>query len=99
MIIGAGGVGTVVAFKCAEVKEVFSEIMLASRTKSKCDIIAADVAKKYPERTKIQTAKVDADNVPELVDLIHSFHPVMLFFLLLPVSIFPILCKAREKSL
>jgi len=34
MIIGAGGVGNVVAKKCVREKEVFSEILLASRTKS-----------------------------------------------------------------
>jgi saccharopine dehydrogenase (NAD+, L-lysine-forming) len=43
LIIGAGGVGTVVAHKMAELPEVFSEIMLASRTKSKCDAIAARI--------------------------------------------------------
>ncbi|MCK5209902.1 MAG: saccharopine dehydrogenase NADP-binding domain-containing protein, partial [Cyclobacteriaceae bacterium] len=37
IIIGAGGVGNVVAKKCAREKEVFSEIVLASRTTSKCD--------------------------------------------------------------
>jgi len=84
LIIGAGGVGTVVAFKCAEVSEVFSEIMLASRTKSKCDKIAADIAEKYPNRTKIQTAKIDADNVPELVTLIKSFQPEMVINVALP---------------
>ena len=84
LIIGAGGVGTVVAFKCAEVKEVFSEIMFASRTKSKCDKIAADVAAKYPDRTRIQTAAVDADNVPELVKLIESFKPEMVINVALP---------------
>ena len=61
LIIGAGGVGHVVAHKCAQAPEVFSEIMLASRTKSKCDAIAASVK----ERTGrvIQTAALDADNV------------------------------------
>ena len=43
LIIGAGGVGTVVAHKCASHPEVFSEIVLASRTKSKCDAIAARI--------------------------------------------------------
>ena len=68
LIIGAGGVGHVVAHKCAQVPEVFSEIMLASRTKSKCDAIAASVK----ERTgrAIQTAALDADNVAETVALI-----------------------------
>ena len=39
LIIGAGGVGTVVAHKVAQHPEVFSEIMIASRTQSKCDAI------------------------------------------------------------
>jgi len=43
LIIGAGGVGTVVVNKVAQNPDVFTEIMLASRTKSKCDVIAADV--------------------------------------------------------
>ena len=43
LIIGAGGVGSVVAHKCAMVPEVFGEITLASRTLSKCDAIAAEV--------------------------------------------------------
>ena len=42
LIIGAGGVGTVVAHKVAA-SPVFTEIMLASRTKSKADDIAAAV--------------------------------------------------------
>ena len=45
LIIGAGGVGTVVVHKVAQNTEVFTEIVLASRTKSKCDVIAADVKK------------------------------------------------------
>lgn len=40
LIIGAGGVGTVVAYKCAQNPEVFTEIVLASRTRSKCEAIA-----------------------------------------------------------
>ena len=43
LIIGAGGVGAVVAHKCAQVPEVFGNIMLASRTKSRCDAVAADL--------------------------------------------------------
>ena len=72
LIIGAGGVGQVVAFKCAKLPEVFSEICLASRTREKCDKIAAMLPR------KIQTAQVDADNVPELVALIQKFKPDVL---------------------
>ena len=45
IIIGAGGVGTVVAHKCAQHPEVFSEIVIASRTRSKCDAVAAAIGK------------------------------------------------------
>ncbi|MDX9930362.1 MAG: saccharopine dehydrogenase NADP-binding domain-containing protein, partial [Bacteroidales bacterium] len=70
LLIGAGGVGTVVAYKMAALPEVFSEIMFASRTKSKCDTIAAKIGS-----NSLNTARVDADNVPELVSLITSFEP------------------------
>jgi saccharopine dehydrogenase (NAD+, L-lysine forming) len=82
LIIGAGGVGHVVAHKCAQVPEVFSEIMLASRTKSKCDAIAASVK----ERTgrSIQTAALDADNVAETVALIKKFEPKLVLNVALP---------------
>lgn len=82
LIIGAGGVGHVVAHKCAQVPEVFAEIMLASRTKSKCDAIAASV-KERTGRT-IQTAALDADNVAETVALIKSFQPKLVLNVALP---------------
>jgi saccharopine dehydrogenase (NAD+, L-lysine-forming) len=82
LIIGAGGVGRVVAHKCAQVAEVFSEIHLASRTKSKCDQIAAEITEKTG-RT-IQTAQVDADHVPELVELIKQVNPAMVINVALP---------------
>ena len=82
LIIGAGGVGTVVAHKVAQNKDVFTDIMLASRTKSKCDDIAADVKKR--SGVNIQTAKVDADNVPELVELLNEFKPKLVINVALP---------------
>ena len=78
LIVGAGGVSGVVVHKCAALPEVFSEIMLASRTKSKCDAIAAQLAR------PIQTARLDADNVPELVELIRSFEPALVINVALP---------------
>jgi len=83
LIIGAGGVGRVVTYKCAQQPEVFDEIMLASRTKSKCDEIAKDAAQATGHQ-KIQTAQVDAENVPELVQLIRSFGPDILVHVALP---------------
>ncbi len=79
LIIGAGGVGRVVAHKCAQVPEVFTEIMLASRTKSKCDVIAQSI-----KNRTIQTAQVDAENVPELLALIKSFQPELVINVALP---------------
>ncbi|WP_294950878.1 saccharopine dehydrogenase family protein [Sulfurovum sp.] len=69
LIIGAGGVGNVVAFKCAMNDGTFGEITLASRTLSKCDAIAANV--KAKTGVEIKTAQVDADSVPELIELIN----------------------------
>ena len=83
LIIGAGGVGNVVAHKCAEVPEVFSEILLASRTEAKCEAIAQDVRAKFPE-VSMKTAQVDADNVPELVALIRKFQPKLVINVALP---------------
>lgn len=79
LIIGAGGVGTVVAHKMASLPDVFTEIMLASRTKSKCDVIANKIG-----NNRIQTAQVNADNVPELVALINSFKPDIVVNVALP---------------
>ncbi len=79
LIIGAGGVGSVVAQKCAAIPEVFSEIMLASRTKAKCDAIA-----KLIKHRTIKTAQVDADNVSELVALFTSFQPELVINVALP---------------
>ncbi len=78
LIIGAGGVGQVVTHKCAQVPEVFGEIMLASRTEDKCKAIAAQLDR------PIRTAKVDADNVPELVALIRSYKPDLVMNIALP---------------
>jgi saccharopine dehydrogenase (NAD+, L-lysine-forming) len=82
LIIGAGGVGRVVAHKCAQIPEVFSEICLASRTKSKCDQIASEIKEKTGRA--IQTAAVDADKVPELVTLINEVKPAMVINVALP---------------
>lgn len=82
LIIGAGGVGTVVVNKVAQNTDVFTEIMLASRTKSKCDVIAADVKKRFG--VEVKTAQVDADNVPELVKLLNEYKPELLINVALP---------------
>jgi saccharopine dehydrogenase (NAD+, L-lysine-forming) len=82
LIIGAGGVGNVVAKKCAQQSQTFTDLWIASRTLSKCDAIAAEVDKLYG--VKIQTAAVDADSVTELVKLIKRIDPVLVINIALP---------------
>ncbi len=81
MIIGAGGVARVCAYKCVENSDVFSHLMIASRTKSKCDQLKAELDGRG---TEIETAQVDADNVPELVELINQYKPELVINLALP---------------
>ena len=68
MIIGCGGVASVAIHKCCQNSEIFEEIMIASRTVSKCDALKEKL--QPTTRTKITTAQVDADHVEELTALI-----------------------------
>lgn len=81
LIIGCGGVASVAIHKCCQNSEIFSEICIASRTKSKCDDLKA---KLEGGKTKISTAQVNADNVDELVALIEKFKPDVVLNLALP---------------
>lgn len=82
LIIGAGGVGRVTAFKCAMNQDVFNEIVLASRTKSKCDKIANDI--KQQLGVSIMTDQVDADYAQNVVELIEKYKPQIVLNLALP---------------
>ncbi|MDQ1340006.1 MAG: saccharopine dehydrogenase L-lysine forming [Campylobacterota bacterium] len=79
IIIGAGGVGRVVAHKCAQNSDVFTKIILASRTKAKCDEIASEI-----KNVKIETRSVDADNLIELTELLADIKPAMVINVALP---------------
>ena len=81
LIIGAGGVASVVVHKCCQNSEVFEEICIASRTKSKCDALKE---KLDGGKTKISTAQVDADKVEELIALINDFKPDIVINVALP---------------
>ena len=78
MIIGAGGVGGVVTHKCAQLVDTFSEIILASRTESKCIDIANQLNR------PVRTAQVDADNVEELTALLKKEKPLLVINVALP---------------
>ncbi len=90
LIIGAGGVGQVVTHKCASRRDIFSEITLASRTLSKCDVIASRIP------SPVKTARVDADNVSEVVDLIRSEEPNIVINVALPYQDIPIMDACLE---
>ena len=81
LIIGCGGVASVAIQKCCQNSEVFEEIMIASRTKSKCDALKEKLAS---SRTKIETAQVDADKVEEVIALIKSYKPDLVMNIALP---------------
>ena len=83
LIIGAGGVATVAAVKVAKNSDVFDEIMIASRTESKCKAIAQRIAD-MGLRNDIRTAQVDADDVEQLVRLFNDFNPELVMNLALP---------------
>ena len=82
LIIGAGGVGNVVAHKCAMSPKVFTEICLASRTLQKAEAIARDVERRTGRR--LHTARVNADNSAEVVALIREFQPALVIHVALP---------------
>ncbi|MFA6831616.1 MAG: saccharopine dehydrogenase family protein [Bacteroidaceae bacterium] len=79
LIIGAGGVATVVANKVVQNSHIFHEVMIASRTKSKCDDLVKQLG-----REDFKTAQVDADSVEELVALMSSYQPQLVINVALP---------------
>jgi len=96
LIIGAGGVGNVVAFKCAMNADTFGNITLASRTKAKCDAIAKNVKERVG--VEITTAQVNADIVEELVELIKKIDADIVINVALPYQDLTIMDACVECS-
>ncbi len=82
LVIGCGGVASVAIRKCCQADGVFTDLCIASRTKAKCDRLAA--ALKGRTAAAITTARVDADNVRELTALIESYKPDLVMNIALP---------------
>ena len=82
LVIGCGGVAAVAIHKCCENSGVFSELCIASRTKSKCDALKEKLEK--TTSVKLTTAQVDADDVPQLVALIERYRPAAVLNVALP---------------
>jgi saccharopine dehydrogenase (NAD+, L-lysine forming) len=89
IIIGAGGVGNVVAHKCAQLPEIFEEIVLASRTESKCIAIAQDI--KAKQGRTIRTAAIDADNVEATTAFLKTEKPNLVINVALPYQDLPLM--------
>jgi len=82
-MIGAGGVATVAAFKIAQNADVFTEFMIASRRKEKCDALV-EAIHKAGYQMDIRTAQVDADEVEQLKTLFADYKPELVINLALP---------------
>ena len=82
LVIGCGGVAQVAIQKCCQNSEVFAELCIASRTKSKCDALKEKLEGKTS--TVVTTAQVDADNVDEVIELIRSYQPDVVLNVALP---------------
>lgn len=78
IILGTGGVGSVVAHKCAQLKDIFTEITLANRTLAKCEALA----KELPVPVKVE--QVDADHVDQVVTLLEKIKPDLVINVALP---------------
>ena len=82
LVIGAGGVGSVAVHKMAMNPDIFSDVHLASRTKSKCDAIAESVKSRTGQT--VSTYAIDAEDVPALTALIRKIGPKLVVNLALP---------------
>ena len=51
LVIGCGGVASVAIQKCCQASDVFTELCIASRTKSKCDALAAKLVKQNQNKS------------------------------------------------
>ena len=98
LVIGCGGVASVAIHKCCQLSEVFTELCIASRTKSKCDALKKELEEKT--NTKITTAQLDADHVDEIIALINSYKPDAVLNVALPYQDLTIMdaCLATKVS-
>lgn len=82
LIIGAGGVSRVATIKCAMNADTFTQITLASRTKSKCDEIAKFIKERL--NVSINTAQIDADDGKAVAEFASKIKADLLLNVALP---------------
>lgn len=97
LILGCGGVAGAAIHKCCQFSEIFPDIMIASRTESKCKVIKEKLQSKTS--TRISTACIDADDVDSLIHLINRYNPDAVLNLTLPYQDLHIMnaCLATKK--
>ena len=88
MLIGAGGVAGVAAAKMAQNPDVFGELLIASRTKARCDSIKENIEKrgfgKDGLKTVVTTAQIDAMDVAATTAMIREYKPDLVMNIALP---------------
>ena len=97
LIIGCGGVAQVAIHKCCQNSSVFESIMIASRTREKCDALKD---KLKDSKTHIETAQLDADDTQQVINLIRMYQPDVVLNLALPYQDLSIMdaCLATKTS-
>lgn len=88
LVIGAGAVATVAIAKIAQNHAVFTEMIIASRSKNKCQAFAD---KLNGPNIKVIAEQVDADQKDNVVKLIRKYHPDIVVNVALPYQNIPIM--------
>lgn len=88
LVIGCGAVASVTIQKIAQNHKIFKEMVIASRTKSKCEFFAD---KLNSENIKVVAEAVDADYKDNVVALIEKYQPDIVVNVALPYQNIPIM--------
>ena len=83
LLIGAGGVASVAAAKMCGNADVFTDLLIASRTQKRCEDVKA-ACESRGTATRIATAQIDAMDVPRLTALVRDYKPDLVMNIALP---------------
>lgn len=83
LLIGAGGVASVAAAKMCGNADVFTDLLIASRTQKRCEDVKA-ACERRGTATRVSTAQIDAMDVPRLTALVRDYKPDLVMNIALP---------------
>ena len=83
LLIGAGGVASVAAAKMCGNADVFTDLLIASRTQKRCEDVKA-ACESRGTATRVATAQIDAMDVPRLTALVRDYKPDLVMNIALP---------------